>query len=219
MRLLRLLSQRGVYSEDRERAYYAQSAKDAAAKSYDHLDQYIQGSVGLDFFSGKAVLDIGCGEGEYSAWIADRGRARRVVGVELTEHRIRREFETRLPNLQFRCGNIFAMEINEAFDVVFFNLVLHHLRFNLLPVFQLAKRVLNPGGALVAIEPNPRSPLGLIGFALHAKSENEGVLWPSTANSALREAGFSDVRVGYMWRNRQWARHSLIGTSYWLVAR
>jgi SAM-dependent methyltransferase len=51
----------------------------------------------------------------------------------------------------------------EAFDVVLYRLVLHHLVFQgaLAPVFAEAARLLRPGGALVAIEPGLWHPVGL----------------------------------------------------------
>src|SRR5688572_20172905 len=106
-KLSTLFLQRGAYSEAREREYYAGAREDRSVRPYDHLDRYLDGSVGLDFFANKTVLDIGCGEGQWSAWIADRGRAKRVLGIELTEHRIRRDYEVSLTNLEFRAGNIF----------------------------------------------------------------------------------------------------------------
>ncbi len=50
-----------------------------------------------------------------------------------------------------------------SFDVVLYRLVLHHLAFQgpLDPVFSEARRLLRPGGAMVAIEPGLWHPVGL----------------------------------------------------------
>src|SRR5579859_432361 len=96
---------RDRYSTEDEFEYYNKSLEDRRVVSYDHLDQYVMGSFGIGAFKGKRVLDVGCGEGVYSAWIADKGGARKVVGVELTEHRIRRDYEKLLPNLRFISAN------------------------------------------------------------------------------------------------------------------
>lgn len=50
-----------------------------------------------------------------------------------------------------------------SFDVVLYRLVLHHVAWQgpLLPVFEEARRLLRPGGALVATEPGLWHPVGL----------------------------------------------------------
>lgn len=56
-----------------------------------------------------------------------------------------------------------ALELPEAsFDVVLYRLVLHHIVFqgSLAPAFAEARRLLAPGGALVAIEPGLWHPVG-----------------------------------------------------------
>jgi SAM-dependent methyltransferase len=54
-----------------------------------------------------------------------------------------------------------------SFDVVLYRLVLHHIAYQgpLRPVFEEARRLLRPGGALVAVEPGLWHPVGL-GLAL-----------------------------------------------------
>lgn len=50
-----------------------------------------------------------------------------------------------------------------SFDVVLYRLVLHHIAFQgpLAPCFAEARRLLRPGGTLIAIEPGSRHPVGL----------------------------------------------------------
>jgi SAM-dependent methyltransferase len=50
----------------------------------------------------------------------------------------------------------------DSFDVVMYRLVLHHLAFQgpLGPYFDEAARLLRPGGALIAVEPGLRHPVG-----------------------------------------------------------
>jgi SAM-dependent methyltransferase len=208
------------YRADRERAFYDKSQEDRTTLPYDHLDQYLKGSVGLGFFSGKTVLDIGCGEGVYSAWIADRGRAQQVLGVELTEHRIRREYEKASPSLKFVCADIFTYDLQgRTFDVVFMNLVLHHLRYELPAICRIVHRALRPGGVLLAFEPNVYSPLALIALAVSKGSDNEGFLSPHQLRIALAAADFRDVSTGYFWRDRWWARNPVLASCFWVTAR
>jgi 2-polyprenyl-3-methyl-5-hydroxy-6-metoxy-1,4-benzoquinol methylase len=214
------LRARGNYSSDDERRYYEHSKEDRASIPYQHLTQYVKGSVGTEFFRDKAVLDVGCGEGVYSAWIADLGGAESVLGVELTEHRIRREYEITLARLQFVSGDVFDIALpKEKFDVVFANLVLHHLRFRLYDILRIVWDSLRSGGQFLAFEPNVYSPIAIVAHLMNDRSANEGFLSPHQVSRALTACGFDDVRVGYFWRDRAWARNPLFGSSFWIQAR
>jgi ubiquinone/menaquinone biosynthesis C-methylase UbiE len=207
-----------TYSSNAERRYYQRSCEDRTAVPYEHLDAYITGSVGLDFFQHKRVLDVGAGEGVYSAWIADRGRASEVIGMELTEHRIRREYEKLLPNCRFFQGDIFECELpGKEFYVVFMNLVLHHLRFRLDEALGFAFRALKPAGQFLAFEPNVYSPAAAIAHLLHDRSDNEGFLSPRCVRIAMEKQGFRDIHIGYFWRNRWWARNLFLASSFWII--
>lgn len=220
--LLSLFSSSGMYSPDKEHDYYRGSRADRSAIDYRHLDQYVEGSIGLNFFRGKSVLDVGAGEGVYSAWIADRGGASRVVGLELTEHRIRRDYERELSNLTFVCGNIFdeVPELaSDLFDVVFLNLVLHHLRFDLERAVRVLSKYLLPGGMLVAFEPNTYSPFAVIAHVLHDRTANEGFLSPRRVSTVLSAKGFTHIKTGYFWRDRKWAKSPVLASSFWIMAQ
>jgi 2-polyprenyl-3-methyl-5-hydroxy-6-metoxy-1,4-benzoquinol methylase len=209
----------GNYSVEREREYYARSKPDASARPYEFVEQYIRGSIGMDFFRGKSVLDIGCGEGIYSAWIADCGGAREVLGIELTGHRIRFDYQKKLANLVFVEGNVIEYDFGaRRFDIVFMNLVLHHLRFVLADVAKIVNGVLRPGGTFVAFEPNVYSPGAVLAHMIHDRSMNEGFLTPRQARRAFESAGLEDVSVGYFWRNRRWAKNPLLASSFWIRA-
>ena len=206
------------YSVDSERRYYDGAAEDRRVLPYEQLDQYLRGSVGLDAFRGKRVLDIGAGEGVYSAWIADCGGAAEVLGIELIEHRIRRDYERALPNLRFASGNVFELQLAERYDVVFMNLVLHHLRFRLAEALAIVRRALVPGGEFIAFEPNPYAPASALAHWLHERSANEGFLTSRRTAKALEAEGFGNIRFGYFWRDRRWARHPLLASSFWIRA-
>jgi 2-polyprenyl-3-methyl-5-hydroxy-6-metoxy-1,4-benzoquinol methylase len=209
-----------TYSVQAERDYYSKSRSDRSASSYTHLDAYVRGSVGLDFFRGKSVLDIGCGEGVYSAWIADRGGAKNVLGIELTDHRIRWEYQERLANLRFEVADILAHDFGgQQFDIVFFNLVLHHLRFELPRVGEIVVSSLREGGCLLAFEPNVYSPLAVLAHLIHSRSANEGFLSPGQIRRSLEQTGMRDISNGFFWRERRWARNAFLGSSFWLTAR
>jgi SAM-dependent methyltransferase len=114
---------------------------------------------------GGEVLSVGCG------WHPGRhlfpAPAFRMTGVELDEAVVQTledggEIDE---GLAARAGELPLPD--EAYDVVLYRLVLHHLAYQgpLGPVFEEARRLLRPGGALVAIEPGSWHPVGA-GLAL-----------------------------------------------------
>lgn len=207
-----------TYSAERERHYYRDSATDRRAVPYGYLTAYVRGSFGEDFVRGKSVLDLGCGEGTYAAWMADVGGASEVLGVDLTENRLRTDYMANLPNLRLVAADLFQYVPPKAFDVVFMNLVLHHLRFRLRDAVDLVHRSLAPGGRFVAIEPNFCSPVALLMHMKGARSENEGFISPWRISRAFSERGFECVEYGFFWRDRAWARNPLLASCMWISA-
>lgn len=210
------------YSVEKEIEYYKDSKRDRRAIPYTRLTKYINGSVGNEFFVGKEVLDLGSGEGQYSAWIADNGRAKKVYGVELTEHRIRRDYEDNLRNLKLLNGNIFmldALDLPQYFDIVFMNLVLHHLRFDLVTVANVVSDKLRKGGRFLAFEPNVYSPLATLSHLYNDRSENEGFLTPIRIRKTFISAGFKECEIGFFWRDRKWAKNPFLASSFYFIAK
>ena len=101
---------------------------------------------------------------------------------------------------------------DDSFDVVLYRLVLHHLAFQgpLGPIFSEARRLLRPGGAIVAIEPGLWHPVGLglaaanrIGAATTIHGTPDDIpLSPSRLAAAARTAGLDPEihAVTYAWR-------------------
>jgi len=99
-----------------------------------------------------------------------------------------------------------------SFDVVLHRLVLHHVVYAgpLEPVLAEAHRLLRPGGALVAIEPNVLHPVGAglalanragLGVRVHG-TPDDIPLSPRRLAAAARAAGLSPElhAVSYSWR-------------------
>ena len=97
---------------------------------------------------GRDVLEVGCGRGGGSAWIARTQGARSVTGVDLSSRAI--ALCKRLqcaPNLTFRRGDAEKLPFpNASFDVVVNVESCHH--YPSLPTFfDEVERVLRPGGS------------------------------------------------------------------------
>jgi SAM-dependent methyltransferase len=99
-----------------------------------------------------------------------------------------------------------------SFDVVLYRLVLHHIAFQgpLSPCFVEAARLLRPGGALIAIEPGARHPVGAAlalanrtGLATRVHGTPDDIpLSPRRLTDEARTAGLSPElhAVSYGWR-------------------
>lgn len=99
-----------------------------------------------------------------------------------------------------------------SFDVVLYRLVLHHIAFQgpLAPVFGEARRLLRPGGALIAVEPGAWHPVGIglalanrvgLGPAVHGTADDLP-LSPRRLAAEARAAGLHPEvhAVTYTWR-------------------
>jgi SAM-dependent methyltransferase len=115
------------------------------------------------------VLSVGCG------WHPGRhlfpAPAFRMTGVELDQRVVDTLVEAGDldEGLAGRAGELPLR--GRSFDVVLYRLVLHHIAFQgpLRPCFEEARRLLRPGGALVAVEPGLWHPVGAgLALANHA---------------------------------------------------
>src|SRR5262249_41193342 len=100
---------------------------------------------------GMRTLEVGCGNGSISAWLAERvGPGGTAVAVDLDLSLI----HVRMPNLELRKADIVAGPVERAtFDLVTGLAVLHHVADAQAAIANMAVG-LKPGGALLLIEPH-----------------------------------------------------------------
>ncbi len=107
----------------------------------------------VERFSSKgAILDVGCGRGDFPALMASRGW--KATGTELDERAASRGGKT---GIDVRCGGLDSVRFPDGyFDAVTFWHVFEHLRD---PVWTLKEcaRILKPGGLLLIAVPNTAS--------------------------------------------------------------
>lgn len=72
------------------------------------------------------ILDLGCGHGVLANYLALRSPLRRVVGLDLSEHRIAIARTAAPPNAQFRVQDAFQADL-APFHTIIVADVLHHL--------------------------------------------------------------------------------------------
>lgn len=100
----------------------------------------------LDPRPGERILDVGCGTGELTRAIVERGA--RVVGIDASPAMIA-EARRSFPDLDLRVMDARELRFDAPFDAVFSNATLHWVR----PPAAAAARMfgaLRPGGRLVA---------------------------------------------------------------------
>ncbi|GAB3914198.1 class I SAM-dependent methyltransferase [Larkinella knui] len=143
---------------------------------------------------GEVILDLGCGSGELTRQIADRGAA--VMGLDSSESMLvkaRQQF----PTLDFRLGDATTFELPQRFDAIFSNAVLHWVTDYEAAICQIRKH-LKPGGRLVAEfggKDNVRQITDEVAHQLQKRGYDLAVWWwyfPSIGAyaSALEKHGF-----------------------------
>jgi 2-polyprenyl-3-methyl-5-hydroxy-6-metoxy-1,4-benzoquinol methylase len=151
---------------------------------------------------GDVVLDVGCGEGAFSAALAERGAA--PIAVDVADEPLRR-LRARFSGLsdvrRARAGDALPLADGEA-DVVWAGEVIEHV----VDVGAFAtelRRVLRPGGTLVLTTPDHPRRL-LLRFALRPRTFDEHA-WPyadhlrfftaRTLRLVLADAGFEAIEL------------------------
>lgn len=132
-----------------------------AAEEYCNSSREVQAKTGKEFIitdvkprQGDNVLDIGCGSGELSAFLAELvGPSGKVTAVDPDLSRIKLAMETYsgIENLDFVQGNDvnFPSQESETYDIAFSNHVLHWIS-DKQGTFRESFRALRPEGKMAA---------------------------------------------------------------------
>ena len=126
----------------------------------EHWHRYL---FAAQFTQGKVVLDLACGDGYGSDYIAMN--AQRVFGIDISESTIRRATEKyRRANLEFKLGSCSEIPLADgSVDVVVsFETIEHHdAHVAMLSEF---RRVLKPGGVLIISSPDKQEYSDKLGY-------------------------------------------------------
>lgn len=127
-----------------------------AAPQYPHLFGKELMFRLADDLRGKRVLEVGCGEGVASVQLAYCGADVDAVDISPVSIDVgRRRAEANGQTVNFRVADVTREDVAEpgTYDVVWCDLILHHLTDSLPAVMDGVRRWLKPGGVFVAREP------------------------------------------------------------------
>lgn len=109
----------------------------------------------LPDLKGKSILDLGCGDGNMSAYFMDNG-AKRVYGIDISENMINEA--NKLYADENRKFEVIKMEdisqINEKFDIVYSSLAFHYVE-DFDKLLTDIHSLLNENGVLIFSQENP----------------------------------------------------------------
>ena len=157
---------------------------------------------GVDL-AGKAVLDLGCGTGGITSFLAETSRPARIVGIDVDAGLVARATE-RAPTAALDNGLTFQTVTpgplpfaDSSFDVVFSKDAMVHIA-DKDALFAQIFRVLRPGGVIAACD-WMSSTDGPFSAAMTEYLELEGlgfgIASPRRYHSAMAQAGFCDIRM------------------------
>ena len=175
----------------------------AMAPFYRYVNDVLASRV-TPSVAGRAVLEMGCGDGYMTARLAEH--ARRVFAFDLSERAIAfAELIVRRPNVAFGVGMArdiaqMAGRLDGEVDVVASFEVVEHLSVAERDAFLAgAREVLKAGGSLVVSTPNGARRAGHVMNPHHAHE-----FTPRELRALLLDAGFADVQMSGVYRQPPW---------------
>ena len=140
-----------------------------------------------------AVLDMGCGVGQFMFYLAQDGY-RNLVGIDISADTIQRAKRMQ-PALDFRhvpSGEAFLSEHPAHFDLIVLNDVLEHIEPEaLLPMVRALCAALKPGGRLVVKTINAAYPLG--NSSRYQDLTHRSSFHEKSLRQLLRHCGFTAI--------------------------
>jgi ubiquinone/menaquinone biosynthesis C-methylase UbiE len=151
-------------------------------------DRLTDATLELVSLVGRSLIDVGCGDGAYTADLARRGNPSEIVGIDPSPRAVE-VAARRHPGLRFEVGAAAWLEVSaECFDVAVARGVLHHAD----DPARLLRAIGRVAETVVVIEPNGWNPvLKVIERASAYHREHGERSWRSSViDGWLREAGF-----------------------------
>ena len=140
---------------DRKEFFEKYSQMERSVKGLEGAGEWHELQKLLPDFSGKRVLDLGCGFGWHCRYAVEKG-ASYVLGLDPSENMLARAREmTEDTRVEYRLQSMEEYEYPEnAFDVVISSLALHYVE-SFEVIAQKVSRFLRPGGSFVFSAEHP----------------------------------------------------------------
>ncbi|MFH1745309.1 MAG: class I SAM-dependent methyltransferase [bacterium] len=121
----------------------------------EHLSRY---EFASRYSENKIICSMACGEGFGEYLLVDKGKAKKVIGVDNNREAINRAREKyKLENIEFKCEDI----LNNSFGSDYFDLVISFETIEHIEddngFLKEINRILKPGGTLILSTPNKAS--------------------------------------------------------------
>lgn len=133
---------------------------------YSDYNLFLQGITQIiqDGLNGKKILEVCCGEGDLSGWLASAFPKAEIIGIDWENTSIEKSKTkySNLRNTKFLCGDVLNLKhLNDSsLDIIVGQATLHHLSHNLIAASKEFSRVLKPGGKCIFIfEPLGHNPI------------------------------------------------------------
>ena len=175
--------------------YYKQHAVLQEAATLDMLKVF-------PFKGNERILDIGCGPGNISKWIADQLPQGEVIGIDPSMQMLRHAMSDykAVSNLEFLCEKVETFKFDEEFDVVMSFQALHFAKDHL-QTFKQIQSALVPGGrvfirVISRVHPTMREVFDREPWRSTVRFEDR--VFPITADRAeaiLDQLGFTHIEV------------------------
>ncbi len=127
----------------------------------------------------QQALEVGCSEGVFTAMLAESGRVRQVVGVDVAAAAIDRARErcAGLTNVQLLHGDVRAVPLSAPYSLILCAETLSHMGSwaNLRAMADTLADLLSVGGSMVLVDSHPKSRFLHRAFRTHPKLTLETV--------------------------------------------
>lgn len=158
--------------------------------------------------TGKTILEIGCGTGKNTLWLAPR--CARLVALDFSTGMLQvAQEKVRYPQVHFVQADIrspFPL-VKPLGDVVMINLVLEHIEY-LTPVLEHAVAQMPPGGVLLISEYHPDRLI--TGRGARIERDGEEPIWVGSYRHPLAAFESAIESVGLKIEDRrEWFEHQL----------
>lgn len=179
----------------------------------------------LPDLSGKHVLLVGCGTGEETTLLEERG-AKNIVGIDISSESVRLARES-YPTHHFSVGDMHHLDFADStFDVVYSSLAVHYSPTPL-DVYQEVFRVLKPGGIFQFSTGHPvrwasesavidGEPVKVLGFSLQEKGKSTHI-YGDYSNFAQYTATLPNGQVEHVWISSPSRHFSLLQQAGFIV--